>query len=413
MSRDNDNGNSKMILLVGAGIAAIVLLIFSLIAVRIKTVRGNEVGVKETWSEGVVAEPLFPSTYVLFPGWSQTIYTYDMGSQVFEMNDQAPAPDPKAKTPPAVKREGSYHVQSAEGQDLGISLNLRWRLDSAKLVEYHKTIRTDPEGKLIRPLVQRVVKDEATMLKAIDAYSGAGLVKLQADIQRDLTNPNGELAKRGIIVESFVIEGIRLDDKYIGEIRARQVATQQKLRADEETKAAEAGALKAKAEAAADFNKRVVEAERDQRVAILKAEQEAKAQVLSAQASAEKVELAAKAAQKQVVLAAEADAQKVELEAKASKTRTVLAAEGEKDSGVLRAQAIEAIGKAEAEATKLKLSAFAVPGSDNYTRIKVSEQMAISFGNIKGYLPADMSVHVISENFLRSLDAMMGGPQKK
>lgn len=378
----------KILYLVIAGIMAVVLLVFSLISIRIKTVKGNEIGVKETWSEGVVSEPLFPGTYFLFPGWSQTIYTYDIGSQIFEMNDSAVAHDPKQKG--AIVKNESYHVQSFEGQDLGISLNLRWRIDAALVVEYHKKTRTDPEGKLIRPLVQRIVKDEATMLKAIDAYSGAGLVKLQADIQKDLVNPNNELAKRGIIVESFVIEGIKLDDTYIGEIRKRQVASQRKLRADEETKASEAEALKAKADAQADFNKKVVEAERDQKVAILLAEQKAKS----------------------AILAAEADAKKVELEANADKKKIVLGAEANKEADFLKAQAIEVVGKAEAEATKLKLSAFAVAGSDNYTKIKVAESMASSFQNIKGYLPQDMHVTVLSENFMRSLDAVLG-PAKK
>ncbi len=379
----------KMVLMVGAAILALILLVFSILAIRIKNVAGNEMGVKETWTAGVIDDPMMPGTYFLFPGWSQVVFTYDTGSQVFEMNDE-PKHVADPKKPTTVKHEGSYHVQSLEGQDLGISLNLRWRLDPAKLVEYHKKTRTDPEGKLIRPLVQRIVKDEATMLKAIDAYSGAGLVKLQMDIQKDLTNPNGELAKRGIIVESFVIEGIKLDDKYIGEIRARQVATQQKLRADEETKASEANALKAKADAQADYNKRVVEAERDKEVLILKAQQEAKSSVLAAEAAAKKVELAAEADKKKVVLEAGA----------------------EKEAGILRAHAIEAIGKAEAEATKLKLSAFSVAGSDNYTKIKVAEQMSASFGGIKGYLPSNMTVNILSENFMRSLESLLA-PRKQ
>jgi regulator of protease activity HflC (stomatin/prohibitin superfamily) len=231
-----------------------------------------------------------------------------------------------------------------------------------------------------------VVKNEATIISAIDAFSGDGLVKLQMDIMRDLINPNGELRKRGIIVENFTIQHIDLDEKYIGEIRARQVATQQKLRADEETKAAQATALKAQAEAKADYNKRVVEAERDKQVGILKAEENAQKQILAAKAGAE-----------QITLAAEAD-----------KRRTILTAEGEKEAGLLSAQAIEALGKARAEARKLELSAYAVPGADAFVKVEVAKQIAIAYGNIKGYLPSQMSVTLLTDNFNKSVDALTG-----
>ena len=39
-----------------------------------------------------------------------------------------------------------------------------------------------------------------------------------------LADPNGELYKRGIIIENFVIESIGLDRDYVGQIKARQVA---------------------------------------------------------------------------------------------------------------------------------------------------------------------------------------------
>lgn len=361
--------------LILVGIALIVLLIASLVTISPNRVAGHELGVRENWS-GIYEEPLGPGTHWLFPGFANNVFRYDMGFKVFVMTDEAN----KEKDAPA------FHVQSKEGQDMAISLVVQWRIDPKKLVQLHRSARGDIEDKIVKPTVMRIVKDEATMRTAVDAYSGDGLVKLQAAIEKDLTNPNGELSERGIMVEGFVIEGIKLDDSYIGEIRARQVATQKKSRADEETKAAEALALKAKADAQADYNKQVVEAERAKAVGILKAEEQAQSQVIAAKADAEKVELAAKADKKKVVLAAE----------------------GVKEEGILKAQAIEAIGKAEAESAKLKLSAFSVPGSDNYTRIEVAKAMAQSTWSMKGYLPANMSVNVLSENFMRSVEAFLG-----
>jgi regulator of protease activity HflC (stomatin/prohibitin superfamily) len=257
------------------------------------------------------------------------------------------------------------------------------------IVEIHKKLRTDIREKLLRPQVMLIVKNEATIISAIDAFSGDGLVKLQMDVMKDLINPNGELRKRGVIVENFTIQHIDLDEKYIGEIRARQVATQQKLRADEETKAAQATALKAQAEAKADYNRRVVEAERDKQVGILKAEENAQKQILAAKAGAE-----------QITLAAEAD-----------KKKTVLTAEGEKEAGLLSAQAIEALGKARAEAKKLELSAYAVPGADAFVKIEVAKQIASAYGNIRGFLPSDMKVNLLTTSFIESVEKLMGAPK--
>ena len=69
----------------------------------------------------------------------------------------------------------------------------------------------------------------------------------------------------------------------------------------------------------------------------------------------------------------------MELAANAQKKKTVLAAVGEKEAGELRAKAILAIGEADAQATKLKLSAYAVEGADAFIKIEVAKQMAEGF----------------------------------
>ncbi len=352
-------------------VVGVALLIGTFVAVELVTIRGYEMGVLETWTGGVDPVPLQPKTHWLIPGWSQRVYIYDMSSHVFTMNDTPIKTEDKYKG----REKDSYHVNSADNQDMKIAMNVRWHRDPAKIIDLHKSVKDEIEEKLIRPRVMFVVQNEATVLKAIDAFSGEGRVRLQTIIQSDLTDPKGELAQRGVIVENFVIESIGLDPAYIGEIRSRQVATMAKLRIDEETKAAQAAALKSKAEAEANYNTRVVEAERDKKVGILKAEELAQKQVLAAESE---------------------------------KKQTVLRAEAEKDSGVLRAQGIEAVGKAETDVIKLRLSAYAVPGAEAFVRVEVAKHMAEAYGNIKGYLPSDMKVNLLTESFLKSVDSLMG-----
>lgn len=363
----------------------VVLALFVVIATvgmlafcRVETVKGNEYGVKETFSGGVDTNVLPPKTYFVWRGFADIIQ-YDASSQVYNLE--------------------KYLVQSSEGQDMYVSANLRYRINPDKLINLHKRVRQDFEKKLINPVLLRVIKDESTKKKAIDAYSGQGLVDLQTAIQSDLSNIEGELAAAGIIVENFVIRHIELDPNYISEIKQKQVATQRQLRAVEEQRAAEAQALVAKALAQADLNKAVVEAQRDFEVGLLKSKQMATNQVLQAQADNEKAILAAKGEQQKLMLEAEGQKQKLTLEG-----------EGNKMASIAKAEGVLALGKAEAEAQKLRLQAYAVPGADAFVKVEVSKNLASGMQNIHGYLPENLSVNLLTDNFTKAVNALTGQP---
>lgn len=358
------------LIVVGVVLLFAVIVIFSMFDVV--AVKGNQVGVMETWYGGVMNDPLPPKTYFCWP-W-QRIQTYPTSVQVFVMNDKT------VEETGAGRSQDSYLVQSKDNQDMHLSLQVQWRIDPKHVVTIHKTVGPELiEEKILRPTLLRVVKDEATTREAIQAYSGVGLVELQQDIEKDLNDETGELRNRGIIVDSFVIEHIRLDTEYVGEIKARQVAMMREQRAVQEEKAAQAEALKAKAVAQADLNKAVVEAERDKQVAVLKAE---------------------------------AENEKVILQAEAEKQKVVLAAEAKKEAGELEAQAILAIGTATAESEKLKFTAYSAEGSEVYARIEIAKAMGDAFGNIKGYLPENMQIFTLGENFLQAVENVVNTKPK-
>lgn len=353
------------------GIGGIFLVLCSVffLVVEITTIEGNELGVHETWWDGVQPEPLAPKTYWWMLGIFHRVYKYDMSSQVYVMNDL-----PSTIEFAQGREKDSYKVQSKEGQDMSISLNVRWRLDPEKLIDLHKHIREKFEEKILRPALLRNVKDEATLREAIQAYSGEGLVTLQNDIQKRLVNPEGDVRSKGIIVENFVIEGIDLDPEYIGQIKKRQVAIQSELRALQEEKANMAEAQKAKAEARVDYETQVVAAERDKAVGVLNAELQAEKRVI---------------------------------EAEAEKKKVVLAAEGEKEASLLRAEAIKAIGDAEAYAVEVEMGAYHTEGTENYVKMEVAKSLAQAFQGIKGYLPEDMNITLLSTHFMDSVKTLM------
>lgn len=358
------------IVLILSCIAAVFLLIVGLLLVQIKTVNGDEVAVKETWDAGVLNEVFPPKTYFLFPGFSQKMYPYKISQQVYVMNDDPnDANDGRAKD--------SYLVQSREGQDMRLSLAVQWRRDPSKVVQLHKTVGSIENGieeKILRPVLMKVVKDEATSMLALDAYSGEGLVKLQNNILTKLRDANGELYQRGIIVDNFVIQHNGLDPKYVEQIKEKQVAVQERLKNDEQTRAAEAAAKKAKAVAQAGYETAVVLAEQNKQVGILEAERNAQQQVLAAEAE---------------------------------KKKLVLWAEGEAESGKLRGQGILAVGQSEAEIIKIKMLAYSGIGAENYVKMEVAKSMAEAYKGIKGYLPSDMNINLLSENYAKGVSLLV------
>lgn len=364
------------------GITAIVgfvsFVIGSLLLVAlfdIKTINGNQVGVMETWFDGVIEEPYTPRTYWVLP-W-QRLEAYNVATQVFVMNDKDEDSSGGGEGYNVGRRVDSYLVQSQDSQDMVLSMKLQWTIDPARVVALHKTIGPDGiEERVIRPALQRIVKDEATTKSAIEVYSGAGLVALQKGIQDKLNDKKGELHLRGINVENFLIEHIKLDPEYVKEITGRQIAIQKEMRSRQEEKAAVADAAKAKAVAQADYETKLVQAKRDKDVAVL----------------------ASEAKQEQAILQAEGEKQK-----------TVLAAEGEKESSELQAQAIKAIGAAKAEAEKLKFAAFSAPGSEVYAKIEIAKALGESLSGIKGYLPSDMNVITLGENFNGAVERVVAG----
>lgn len=359
------------------GVGVLILAIATFITADFTYIEGNQIGVKETWKDGVQEDLIQPGMKILIPGWSNKILKYQMSPNVFVMNSRDN--DERANG----RYNDAYIAKSLDNQSMTMWLALQWRFDPDKLIDIHKSYRThvgmknwdmEIEERLVRQILMRETNTEATKRTAIDAYSGSGFVDLQESIALRLMNPDGELRQQGIIIENFVIEKIELDPDYIGEINQRQVAQQRTLRARAEEEAAVAEAARAEATARADYNKQIVEAEREKQKVVLASEGAAMQQINDAKAQAEKVVLAAKA---------------------------------EEEAAKARASAILAIGQAEAEAKKLQLSAFAVDGAEAFVQIEVSKNLALAFQNIKGYLPENMKINLLSDNFMNAIRSVI------
>jgi len=209
-------------------------------------------------------------------------YVYNVGTDNFIMGDPKyySGEGTNSIDFPAliIKCGGRGNEQSAK-----FSITLQYQLDPLKLTKLHKRAQHQYRDRIIKPALTNIIKSLTVTQHVLDFYTGEGYNALQHNIEERIKTDR-TLSELGIIVNTFVIDQIDLDPKYEEEIQGRQLATQQKLRADEETKAAQANALKAEAVANADKLKRIVDAEANKQE-----------QVLGAQASAEKIRLDASA----------------------------------------------------------------------------------------------------------------------
>jgi len=256
---------TKIVVIVGLVLA----LVVGISVVKVRTIDGDEMAVLEDWN-GVRKEPIGPGTYffVMNPltHGQVSVYPYKTGMQLYVMNDKD-----NGEEIAEGRIADAYVVQSSDQQDMRISMRMQWKRRPDKLVNLHMNSRKNVvEENIIRTPFLNIVKNQATLRTALDAYSGPGLVSLQDDILKNLRTSK-ELNDYIEVVDQIV---------------ARQVAVQERLKNIEQTKAAEAAAEKAKAVAQADYEKTLVEARRDKEKGILDAERIAQQNVLRAEADA-------------------------------------------------------------------------------------------------------------------------------
>jgi regulator of protease activity HflC (stomatin/prohibitin superfamily) len=345
------------------GVGGLVLLLVFAMLFSWERVEGNERLITQGITSGVNDEIVGSGTYFYVP-LKTTVYKYNVGTEKFIMGRQdlyngkgSDFVDYPAFT---VTTGGNGREQPAT-----FSVTLQYRLDPSKLVDLHKTAQNNYEDLVIKPALTRIISDQATTQTVLDFYSGEGRVTLQRNIEKAITE-HPALSAVGIMVETFVIDSIDLDKEYVAQITGRQLATQQKLRAIEEAKAAEEIAKKVEAEAQADKLKKIVEAE---------------------------------AAKEQRVKAAEAAASEVELAAKADATKVKAAAEAQRFSKEQDAKGLLAQGLAEAQVAREKAAAkYTGEAGARQAQVEIEQARVSLFKNmnIQGVLPEKTVMTIIN-----------------
>lgn len=169
---------------------------------------------------------------------------------------------------------------SSDMQQVGVQAAVRYALNKEDAVRVFKTIGRNYEEKLIPPATQESTKN------VFGHYNAERLVDMRAqvsaEIKEDLANT---LKENGLTIEDFSILNMDFSDAFEAAIEAKQVATQEKLKA---------------------------QTQQEQQTIVAKAE--AERQKIAAQAEAEKVIIAAQAQSDAKKLAADAEAYRLQQE---------------------------------------------------------------------------------------------------
>lgn len=275
----NVNTNKLLLKLLGGGFGLLVMFLFLF---RWQHVEGNERLVTQDWKNGLSEETVGPGTYFYVP-FKTTIYKYNVGTEKFIMGKK----ELYSGTGSDTVNFPAYTITtggSGKEQPASFSVTLQYHLDPRKLVQLHKEAQAKYEDLVIKPSLTRIISDLATTQTVLNFYSGEGRVSLQRNIEKAIAQ-HPALEPVGIVVDTFVIDEIELDKEYVAEITGRQLASQKKLRAIEETLAAEEDAKRVQAVAGADKLKKVVEAEASKETRIKAAEAQAQETRLAAEAS--------------------------------------------------------------------------------------------------------------------------------
>lgn len=283
----NSKGGSRMFkYLVGGIVSVIATVLFLTYGLSVVSIKGDQRAVVQDWQEGVLNDIWVDKTHFYIKLFTEPT-VYKIGSEKFIMGKDKFY----SGTGADVVDYPAFEITTGgpgQEQPATFSMTLNYRLDPTKLITLHSKARSEYEDLVIKPALTRIISDMATPKTVLQFYSGEGRVNLQKEVEAAIAS-YPSLSEVGIIVETFVIDDISLDEDYVAEITGRQLATQKKLRAIEEAKAAQEVAKRVEAEAEAEKLKRLVRAEALKQESIKAAEAENESRILAAKAHAQEI----------------------------------------------------------------------------------------------------------------------------
>ncbi len=231
-------------------IGVIILLVLTLIFNTFTVVNEGYIGVKYRFGK-IVRDDLKAGLNLSLP-FIEEIKQVDIREQVFELDTNAYTSD----------------TQTVEA----LKLKLNYVYDSAELSSIIKEVGIENvTARLIYPQVNAIAKNEIGTIKAENLVNTR--MNVQQSIQEKLTE---SLAKNGIVVTNFAIENLEFENVFEEAVRAKVVAQQDALKAQNKTEEIKQEAEQTRISAQAQADSALIRAEADAKSISLIQEQIAK-----------------------------------------------------------------------------------------------------------------------------------------
>jgi regulator of protease activity HflC (stomatin/prohibitin superfamily) len=147
-------------------------------------------------------------------------------------------------------------VLTEDGLQVNVDVTVRYRVDSAKAVQFYRQYRTlgTAEERLIRPSIRSVLRTEAGRLPVTVIYTGEGQTRLKQAAERELSD---EFVDAGIILEAVQIRNVDLPEQYAQAVEQKEITEQTRQRKEDELEVEklEAERKRIEAEGRADANR--------------------------------------------------------------------------------------------------------------------------------------------------------------
>ncbi len=254
-----------------AVIGLVVGVIFTVVSQGVLIVQPNEVAVVFDTVSGELLTPKGPGFNLVIP-IVQEATLYPTSQQEYTMSN--------------ILHEGAYQGNDAvvartlDGQQVTIDATIIYSIDPSNVNLLHRRWQNRYENELVRPTVRGVIRDEVSRYRIEDIYSiehGA----LRQGVEDSIID---RFQDEGLLVSDFLIRDIQFSDEYAQSVEQKQIAEQDRLRAEQE-------AERLRVQAAGERDAAVERATGEADSLRLRAQAEADAILLRAQADAQALAL--------------------------------------------------------------------------------------------------------------------------
>jgi regulator of protease activity HflC (stomatin/prohibitin superfamily) len=305
-----------------------------LVAFSIVVVPSGMAGVRVSEMSGTVPGTLYAGAHLVMP-LVEDVVLFDTRDQVFTTGMPEEGKPAKGKTPTEAE---PLNVQAKEGLTLGLSITVRYRLDTKRLDYIEGNLPRPVEQEIVPPTVASVWREIVPNYTVRDVFSA----RREEVRQKAAALITQKLAADGIVVKEVMLRDIQLPPEYAEGLQALLLKEQENDRMGVETE------LKSKEVRIAEL-----EAEAAKARQVKQAEGEARVRVLRAKAESDAMQYTLPLKQKQI--------EQSRLEAQARKEATIQNAEGEAQAKVIDSKAEGERRKvlAAADADRIRVTAAA------------------------------------------------------